>query len=212
MNVDPRAAAVLVRDSVKMHGMAEKNSGLMRGLALALIPPAAIGLFTFLFPGNAAATWVVASAKAIWSLAWDIAAYIGHALIFPVPLWTALVLLALAVWGWSGRVRTVAERARAASPAKAECDLLEMLFVADGQWVSLEAVAKALNWRRLFVESVAERLAGRGFLADTFVVSSSAQLRLSSRGRDYAMNNNLLGSQAMHEQLTAAVNELSWRV
>lgn len=71
--------------------------------------------------------------------------------------------------------------------------VIRLLANADGDWLDLDGIARGIESPRLLTERVLERLMGLNFLIDRHNVIYGTSFRLSSQGRDYALDHNLFG-------------------
>lgn len=170
--------------------MAEKSLGVGGSAAATIVSTAAIGLFTFLFPNNIAAEWIIATAKRVWHA-------IGSFIAYPIPLGMAITVFALVEI--SRRVlRTVmsVETKPEALPADFKLSqsdglLLDMMMAADGDSVTLDVLANAMQMKRLQVQKIAEPM-----LAATLLRLNpygGNLLSLTPKGRDLAFEHGYTG-------------------
>lgn len=89
--------------------------------------------------------------------------------------------------------------------------LIELLAVADGAFVHVAVIAEVLNTRKLAVESVSERLTQFGLLIDSLGPSGTL-LKLSPRGRDYALEHKIIGDQSLADRLHEVAMDRSGRI
>ena len=71
-----------------------------------------------------------------------------------------------------------------------EESVIKILAAADGQWMELDEIATSLRLSHLVTEQAVERLFGLNFLIDSLSYVRGRSFRLSSKGRDYAIEHN----------------------
>lgn len=69
-----------------------------------------------------------------------------------------------------------------------EESIIQLLAEADGRWLSLVLIAEHLHLSNLIVEHSIDSLIGKGMLVDKIDMLNGAKFRLSTDGRDYAIN------------------------
>lgn len=136
--------------------------------------------------------WLVATSVALW--AW---------LTFTVPIPLSIVLLALFVGLFAIRRSFFSQagpQPAAGSPAPsveepalavAELSIISLLARVDGQWLGVENIASGVQLTRLAAERSLERLMRLGYLLDRHNMIHGTSFRLSSAGRDYALDHGL---------------------
>lgn len=73
-----------------------------------------------------------------------------------------------------------------------ELKVVHLLAAADGRWAKLSDIAADIRLSRLITEQALEKLFARGFLRDSHNTLHGTSFRLSSEGRDYAIEKGLI--------------------
>ena len=73
-----------------------------------------------------------------------------------------------------------------------ELRVVRLLAAADGRWVNLNEIAVDIRLSRLLTEQSLENLFAKGFLRDSHNYLHGTSFRLSSEGRDYAIEQGLV--------------------
>lgn len=71
--------------------------------------------------------------------------------------------------------------------SETELVVIRLLAAADGRWAGIEEIASEAHLSRLLTEQALEKLFAKGFLRDTHNYLHGTTFRLSSAGRDYAI-------------------------
>jgi hypothetical protein len=177
--------------------MAEKSLGVFGTTVAAIVSGLAVAgllaLFTYIWPGTEAAAAIVSCAKAAWAAAVWAAVEIGRVFTAPVPLWAFLLLGALCAWLWTRRIRTPSGLPELNGHHRA---LLELIAVADGRVISHQIAAETLNLRQLIIDLLADELV-RHQLIKAFYSNEGRGIGLSDAGRNFVLQNSLMGSEAL---------------
>lgn len=153
-------------------------------------------------------TWIVAFLSSIWTwivriavAAWQIISYT-----VPLPVVILFVLAIFCVWISTRRTSSpIPPNSLVAPPAKIfipqnktptalpqlsenEDFVLRLLAKADGRWVELESIFNQVQRPRLLTEQAIDRLWRKGFLVDNTDYLNRTTYRLSSVGRDHAID------------------------
>lgn len=72
-----------------------------------------------------------------------------------------------------------------------EIAVIKLLAQADGAWLELERIARGIHSSRLVTERALEQLMSLDLLIDRLNMVHGPSFRLSSQGRDYALDHNL---------------------
>ena len=164
-------------------------ASILAGVAVVAIVAVASRAFGF---HHQAWTAIVAAAGWCWRV-----------LTFLVPV-PAMILALVALWVWrkiaaGGRIRPTGSRpSSASSPDNSvtlsanETLVVCLLARADGAWMRPETMASKLNLPNLLVEQALERLLARGLILHQNHVLDGPQIRLSSRGRDLAIDESFV--------------------
>lgn len=73
-----------------------------------------------------------------------------------------------------------------------ELKVVRLLAAVDGQWIGLSDIASQIRLSQLLTEQALEKLFARGFLRDSHNYLHGTSFRLSSEGRDYAIEQGLV--------------------
>ncbi|MFN7863378.1 MAG: hypothetical protein ACK5N7_08680, partial [Curvibacter sp.] len=147
--------------------------------------------------GPAAWAWFSATVATIASAVWSVVAYV-----VPVPL-GVLALLGLVLTYYFARklpkvsvskteTSTVQTLQKATTLSENELKVVRLLAAADGQWAKLDEIAAAILLSRLLTEQALEKLFEKGFLLDRHNYLHGTSFRLSSEGRNYAIEQGLV--------------------
>lgn len=174
------------------------SSGLgFRGTVLAgLVVAAVVGIVTWLL-GFLPQAWRGIVVVAHWL--WRVLAYS-----VPVPVVVLVIIAGFGLYAWrklatSARVQP-AESVSFDDPSANDAVALSanetlvvcLLARADGEWMRLESIASKLNLPNLLVEQALERLLARGLIRHQNHVLEGPLFRLSSTGRDLAIDENFI--------------------
>lgn len=146
---------------------------------------------------SAAWAWFSATVATIASTVWSVVAYA-----VPVPL-GVLALLSLVLTYYFFRKPTkvsvsatetssVQTEQEATTLSENELRVVRLLATADGQWAKLDEIAADIRLSRLVTEQALEKLFKKGFLRDSHNYLHGTSFRLSSEGRDYAIEQGLV--------------------
>lgn len=146
-------------------------------------------------------TWLLGFWPTVWawvgnasSAIWAVAAYV-----IPVPT-GVLVLLGVVLTYLCARKPSGA-KAAVSTPSRPleqtardlpqlsenELAVIRLLAAADGRWAGIEEIASVAQLSRLLTEQALEKLFAKGFLRDRHNYLDGTSFRLSSAGRDYAI-------------------------
>lgn len=149
-------------------------------------------------------SWLFGFWSTVWSwlsvtatTAWSIVAYA-----VPVPVGVLAPLGIVLIYCLTPALLSARESMVAPTTEQAEQDLhvlsenelkvVRLLAAADGQWARLGDIASDIQLSQLVTEQVLEKLFERGFLRDSHNYLHGTSFRLSSTGRDYAIEQGLV--------------------
>ena len=150
-------------------------------------------------------TWLLGYWPAFWSWFVPVLVAAWSWLAYPVPVPAAvLIVLAIVIVAMrrkkpilvSGSSATQAPpkaSSRSIQLAATENGVVALLAEADGHWLTIEQLASALQTSRLATERSLEKLMARGFLLDRHNMIHGTSFRLSSSGRDFALDSHVGG-------------------
>lgn len=155
-------------------------------------------------------SWLLGFWPTVWSWSWLSAAKAAFwsAVTYSVPVPAGIVvpvvivlIYPLALNLFRARVSTAAlttehslSRAEQAPLVLSENELkvVRLLAAVDGQWVGQSDIASEVRLSQLLTEQALEKLFERGFLRDRHNYLHGTSFRLSSEGRDYAIEKDLV--------------------
>lgn len=145
----------------------------------------------------AAWAWFSATAATIASTVWSLVAYV-----VPVPLGVLAPLGLVLTYYFVRKVpkvsasttetSTVQTQQEATTLSENELKVVRLLAAADGQWAKLNEIAADIRLSRLLTEQALEKLFEKGFIRDSHNYLHGTSFRLSSEGRDYAIEQGLV--------------------
>lgn len=149
-------------------------------------------------------TWLFGYWPPVWRGLSGVLEALWGLVAYPVPLPAGLLACVAFLIAWLVLRAAVTRAAPVASDNAApplgqalpsltpnELTIVQLLIRADGQWLGIEHISRGIHMSRLITERALEQLFARGYLFDNHNSLSGPSFRLSSAGRDYALDEGI---------------------
>lgn len=178
--------------------MAAKGLGFTGTVVAGIVTTAFIAIWSYFVPSTDAA-WLRVMALWGWltsavSWVWSIVTYP-----IPVPVWLPAMLTAFGATLWNRRQRPPVP-AKPVELSDQQKQMLAVLVMVDGQALTIDVLSRTVGLRILEGERISEKLIEVGLIE---VVNGRSAL-LTTAGRDYALDQGLVGNRELQEQLRHA--------